>query len=112
MQASTVKNAVLAMLLASALPLAGCGDTPTSPSQSSMTLQGVVSRMSRSGPSGLNVVFRVGDEVFVRGDSATTVLDGSITGNTSSVREGQRVTVDAQRRGDEVYARHVIIDSK
>lgn len=109
MRGSTMKYALVAMLLASALPLPACGDTPTSPS---MTLRGVVSRMSRNGPNGLDVAFRVGDEVFVRGDAATTVLDGSVTGNTSFVREGQIVTVDARQRADHVYARHVVIDSK
>ena len=142
MQGSTIKKALLAMVLASALPLAACGDdngTPTSPTQpgppvsqpappapeptptptpappttddgTPITVKGVVSRMSRSGADGIDVVFRVGDEVFMRGDANTTVLIGSTISNTTALREGQIVTVDARQRADHVYAKHVVVD--
>ena len=121
MQASSIAKALAAIVLAATLPLMACGDddSPTSPTQSgptvvgaTMTLQGVINRMSRSGANGEVVEFRIGDEPFVRGDAATTVLDGSITGNTSRLRDGQRVTVTAVVRSDYIYARHVVIDSR
>ena len=120
MQASSIAKALAAVVFAATLPLSACGDdSPTSPTQSgptvigaTMTLQGVINRMSRSGANGEVVEFRIGDEPFVRGDAATTVLDGSITGNTSRLRDGQRVTVQAVVRSDYIYARHVVIDSR
>ena len=125
MRASSMTKALAAIVLAATLPLLACSDdSPTSPSQSgptiqsgptvvgaTMTLKGVINRMSRSGANGEVVDFRIGDEPFVRGDAATTVLGGSLTGNTSWLRDGQRVTVDAVVRRDYIYARHVVIDS-
>ena len=122
MQASSIGKALAAVVFAATLPLFACGndDSPTSPTTQSgptvigatMTLQGVINRMSRSGANGEVVDFRIGDEPFVRGDAATTVLDGSVTGNTSHLRDGQRVTVDAVVRRDYIYARHVVINSR
>jgi hypothetical protein len=118
-------KALGAVILAATLPVLACygdDDSPTSPTSTTqsgptvigatMTLQGVINRMSRSGANGEVVDFRIGDDPFVRGDAATTVLDGSITGNTSRLRDGQRVTVDAVVRRDYIYARHVQIDSR
>lgn len=123
MQGSTMKKTVLAIAIASALSLVACGDgTPTSPTQAGqsasalnadtpITVGGVISRMSRSGPDGLDVVFRVGDEVFMRGDAHTTAsFGGSLIYNTSALREGQIVTVDARQRADHVYAKHVVVN--
>lgn len=123
MQASSMAKALAAIVFAATLPLMACGDdSPTSPTSTTqsgptvigatMTLQGVINRMSRSGANGEVVDFRIGDEPFVRGDAATTVLDGSVTGNTSHLRDGQRVTVDAVVRRDYIYARHVVINSR
>jgi hypothetical protein len=123
MQASSIAKALAAGILAATLPMLACSDdaptSPTSTTQSgptvvgaSMTLQGIINRMSRSGANGEVVDFRIGDEPFVRGDAATTVLDGSVTGNTSRLRDGQRVTVNAVVRQDYIYARHVQIDSR
>lgn len=114
-----MKKALLVFVLATAVGLASCNEedgNPNSPTQSgpsvgtAMTVTGVISRMTRSGPTGIDVTFRVGDEVFVRGDANTTVLSGSATGNTSYLREGQIATVNAVQRTDYVYARHVIIN--
>ena len=121
MQASSITKALAAVVFAATLPVLACSDdSPTSPTTQSgptvvgatLTLQGVINRMSRSGANGEVVDFRIGDEPFVRGDAATTVLDGSITGNTSRLRDGQRVTVDAVVRRDYIYARHVVINSR
>jgi hypothetical protein len=122
MQASSIAKALAVVVLAAALPALACSDdSPTSPTSTqggppvvgaTMTLQGVINRMSRSGANGEVVDFRIGDEPFVRGDAATTVLDGSVTGNTSHLRDGQRVTVTAVVRADYIYARHVVIDSR
>lgn len=76
-----------------------------------ITIRGVITQMSRSGSDGLDVVFRIDDEP-IRGDAATTVLDGSVTGNTTYLRDGQTVTIDARQRADHVYAKHVTIDAK
>ena len=145
MQRSTIKSSFLAIVLASALPLAACSDddTPTSPTQpgppvaepaptppeptppeptppeptppdvgTAVTVSGLVNRMSRSGPDGIDVLFRVGDEPFVRGDANTVVIDGSIRMNTSALRDGQTVTVEATQNGTDVYATQVTIDSQ
>lgn len=143
MQVSTMKNAFLAVVMASVLPLVACGDDdpPTSPTQpgpplsepaptpeptptppteppapapddgTAITIRGVITQMSRSGSDGLDVVFRIDNEP-IRGDANTTVLDGSVTGNTTYLRDGQTVTIDARQRADHVYAKHVIIDAK
>jgi hypothetical protein len=119
MQGSTVKGALLAFAIATVVPVAACTSSPTSPTQSGpgvigspFAISGVINKLDRSGPDGLNVVFRIGDEPLIRGDANTTVLDGSVTGNTSYLRHGYRVTVDGRVTADGVYARHVIIDFK
>jgi hypothetical protein len=114
-----MKKALLALVLATGLGLAACNEqdgNPSSPSRSgsavgaTTTISGVISRMSRSGPNGIDVTFRVGDEVFMRGDAGTVVIAGSATGNTTYLREGQIATVDAQQRSGHVYARRVIVN--
>jgi hypothetical protein len=86
---------------------------PTAPDEGTpITVRGAINRMSRSGPDGIDVLFRIGDEPWVRGDAATTVLDGSSTGNTTNLRDRQTVTIDGRQRADHVYAKHVTIDTK
>lgn len=68
--------------------------------------------MSRSGPAGIDVLFRIDDEPWIRGDANTVVLDGSSIGNTTNLRDRQRVTIDGRQRGDHVYAKHVTIDTR
>jgi hypothetical protein len=118
MQGSIIKKALLAFAIASIIPFAAC-TAPTSPTQSGpgvigdpISVSGVISVFERSGPDGLNIVFRIGNEPTIRGDANTTVLDGSATGNTSRLQHGYRVTVDGRITADGVYAKHVIIDSK
>jgi hypothetical protein len=117
-QISTMKSAILAGLILSTVAVAACTG-PTSPTAklgaigSDVTLNGVVNRLDRSGTGGIDVSFRVGDEPFIRGDANTTVLDGSITGDTTSLRTGYTVTVQGRiESGTVVYARHVIITAK
>ena len=141
MPGATLKRALLGIVMASLLPLAACGDgndTPTSPTSQSgppvstpapsptpspgpapiptdvaVTVSGVVSLFSRSGPGDINVRFRINDTTFVEGDANTTVLDGSKLGNTSYLRLGHAVTVQGSSRGEGlVYARHIIITSR
>ena len=143
MQGSILKHAFLGIVMASMLPLAACGennDTPTSPTSQSgppvstpapsptpsptpgptppptevaVTVSGVVSLFSRSGPGDINVRFRISDTTFVEGDANTTVLDGSKLGGTSYLRLGQAVTVQGSSRGEGlVHARHIIITSR
>lgn len=119
MQGSTIKNVCLAVVIASLVPVAACSTTPTSPTQSgpgvigaAFTNSGVINMIERSGAGGLNVKFRIGDEPFIFGDANTTVLDGSVTGDTSYLRSGYRVTVNGQVTADGVYAKHVVIDAK
>jgi hypothetical protein len=118
MQVSTIKNALLAMTIVSVVPLAACTG-PTSPTQSgagvigsTITIRGTIDMIQRSGPEGINVVFRIPGEPTISGDANTTVLDGSVMGNTTHLRHGHRVTVDGRVTADGAYAKHVVIDSK
>jgi hypothetical protein len=118
MQSSTIKNALLIVAIVSAVPLASC-TSPTSPTQSgagvigsSITIRGTISGIDRSGPDGINVVIRIPGEPTISGDANTTVLDGSVMGNTTYLRHGYKVTVDGRVTADGAYAKHVVIDSK
>jgi hypothetical protein len=109
-----MKCALLAMTIVSAVPIAAC-TSPTSPSRavgSAITIRGTINMIERSGPGGINVVFRIPDEPTVTGDANTTVLDGSQMGNTTNLRHGHRVTVEGTVTADGAYAKHVIIDSQ
>ena len=87
--------------------------TPPAPPDVAVTVNGVVSLFSRSGPGDINVRFRINDTTFVEGDANTTVLDGSKLGGTSYLRLGQAVTVQGSSRGEGlVYARHIVITSR
>ena len=139
MQGRASKLAGVAVALLPLLTIQGCaGDsgTPTAPTVATppvaapapepapapapavpdegtpIVVRGAINRMSRSGPAGIDVLFRIGDEPWVRGDAATTVLDGSSTGNTTNLRDRQTVTIDGRQRADHVYAKRVTIDTK
>ena len=117
MQRSTVKNVVLSLILASALPLAACSDSdsPTSPTQPgppvTETVTGPVINLSRSGEGGLDVTFRINDTTVVRASASTPVIDGSTTGKTDALREGQNVTVEGTRAGGFLDATKVVINA-
>lgn len=117
MRISTLKSALLAMVVAAAVPLGACSGTPTSATQlvvgADFTKSGVINTLDRSGTAGIDVRFRIGDEPFLRADVSTTVLDGSITGDTTFLRSGYNVTVEGKVEArDLVYIRRVVINSK
>lgn len=118
----SVKRMLLAMILASALPLLGCGDsdTPTSPTQPGppvdnrpiVSVTGPVINLARSGEGGLDVTFRIDDFTVVRASATTPVIDGSTTGRTDAIRSGQNVTVEGRRDGGFLDATKVTINSR
>ena len=127
MQRTTVKRYCLALILASALPLAACSDddeTPTSPTQPGppvadtptpppapeptptpppsddrpiVSIIGIVVNLVRSGANDLDVQFRIDDRTVARAKAGTPVVSGSQTGNTDFIRDGQTVTVEGRR---------------
>ena len=103
MQFTTVKTAVVAIILASALPLAACGDdeSPTSPTQSGppviTTLTGQVAILDRGGPGDMDISFRIDDFTVVRARANTPMqFDGQVF-RTDAVRPRQTVTVEGRR---------------
>ena len=106
MQLTTLNKAIAAIILASALPLAACGDddTPTSPTQpgpviqgSMISLTGKVAILDRSGPGDMNISFRIDDFTIVRANANTTVVYGGQVFRTDAVRPGQTVTAEGRR---------------
>ena len=124
MQRTTVKSVFLALILASALPLAACGkdETPTSPTQPgppvstpspeptpaptptptpepqpTVTLTGFVANLDRSGAGDMDINFRIDDFTIVRADADTTVTFGGQTFRTDAVRPGQQVNAVGTR---------------
>ena len=124
MQRTTVKSVFLALILASALPLAACGkdETPTSPTQPgppvstpspeptpaptptptpepqpTVTLTGFVANLDRSGAGDLDISFRIDDFTIVRADADTPVTFGGQTFRTDAVRPGQQVNAVGTR---------------
>ncbi len=126
MQRTTVKSVLLAVILASALPLAACGkdETPTSPTQPgppvstptpeptpapeptpsptpepppTVTLTGFVANLDRSGSGDLDISFRIDDFTIVRADATTPVTFGGQTYRTDAVRPGQQVNAVGTR---------------
>ena len=124
MQRTTVKSVFLALILASALPLAACGkdETPTSPTQPgppvstpspeptpvptptptpepqpTVTLTGFVANLDRSGAGDMDISFRIDDFTIVRADADTPVTFGGQTFRTDAVRPGQQVTAVGTR---------------
>lgn len=69
-------------------------------------MSGVISGMSRTGT---DFGFRVNNEPL-RGNGDTQVVDGSAPANSSNLRDGQTVTVEALQRADHVYAKKVTVD--
>ena len=126
MQGRALKLSVIAVALLPLLAIQACSDdseTPTAPSATAASgsaqnegtptvVRGGINRMTRSGSTGIDVLFRVGDEQWVRGDAATVVLDGSSsTFNTTALRDGLSVTIEGRQRADYVYAGRVTIDT-
>jgi hypothetical protein len=139
MQYTTIKRLLLAIIVASALPLAACSDdddTPTSPTQPgppvstpapapeptppptptpptdnrpTVTITGVVANLNRGGPNDLDVQFRIDDSTIARVASGTPVTAGSRTGNTDFIRNGQTVTVEGRRDNGFLDATRVVI---
>ena len=122
MQRTTVKSVFLAIILASALPLAACGkdETPTSPTQPGppvstaapeptpaptptpeppppVTLTGFVANLDRSGAGDLDISFRIDDFTIVRANADTPVTFGGQTYRTDAVRPGQQVNAVGTR---------------
>ena len=122
MQRTTVKSVFLALILASALPLAACGkdETPTSPTQPGppvstaapeptpaptptpeppppVTLTGFVANLDRSGAGDLDISFRIDDFTIVRANADTPVTFGGQTYRTDAVRPGQQVNAVGTR---------------
>jgi hypothetical protein len=124
MQRTTVKSVFLALILASALPLAACGkdETPTSPTQPgppvstpspeptpaptptptpepqpTVTLTGFVANLDRSGAGDMDINFRIDDFTIVRADADTPVTFGGQTFRTDAVRPGQQVNAVGTR---------------
>ena len=141
MQRTTVKRYCLALILASALPLAACSDddeTPTSPTQPGppvadtptpppapeppptpppsddrpiVSIIGIVVNLVRSGANDLDVQFRIDDRTIARVKAGTPVMAGSSTGNTDFIRNGQTVTVEGRRDNGFLDATRVTIVS-
>ena len=124
MQRTIVKSVFLALILASALPLAACGkdETPTSPTQPgppvstpspeptpaptptptpepqpTVTLTGFVANLDRSGAGDMDISFRIDDFTIVRAGANTPVTFGGQTFRTDAVRPGQQVTAVGTR---------------
>ena len=125
MQGKSLRKAILALVFASALPVAACNndnETPTSPTQTAapvattpepaptsipptppvdtrpiVTITGGVFSLARSGAGDLDIQFRIDDSTIVRATAATPVTSGSQTFTTDAVRPGQTVTVDGRR---------------
>jgi len=120
MQRTTVKSVFLALILASALPLAACGkdETPTSPTQpgppvstptpeptpaptptppATVTLTGFVANLDRSGAGDMDISFRIDDFTIVRAGADTPVTFGGQTYRTDAVRPGQQVNAVGTR---------------
>ena len=124
MQRTIVKSVFLALILASALPLAACGkdETPTSPTQPgppvstpspeptpaptptptpepqpTVTLTGFVANLDRSGAGDMDISFRIDDFTIVRADADTPVTFGGQTFRTDAVRPGQQVNAVGTR---------------
>jgi hypothetical protein len=139
MQRTTIKGALLALMFASMVPLAACGDdnndtqsgptvtTPTSPTTSTPTptppsetpttsVSGMVANLDRSGAGDLDLDFRIDSFTIVKAAAGTPVVSGGQTFNTDAVRNGQMVTVEGRRtsgdsRGDFLVASKITINS-
>jgi hypothetical protein len=126
MKRTTIQQTFLALMIASALPLAACGndDTPTSPTQPGppvstpppapepapeptpqppvderpiVSITGPVVNLVRGGEGDLDISFRIDDFTIVRADADTPVTDGSQTFRTDAIRIGQTVIATGRR---------------
>jgi hypothetical protein len=118
MSGARIKYAILSLVLALSLPIVACSkDSPTSPTQSgplvgeNVTVSGTIVNLNRSGAGGLNVSFRVDDFTIVHATPGTTVIAGSVTGDTSHLRSGQVVTAEGPRANGILEATRITITS-
>jgi len=117
MQSTTIRQTFLALMLASALPLAACDDSPPSPTQPGpavsdgaiVNLTGFVANLDRNGPKDLDISFRIDDFTIVRATTGTPVTYGGQTFNTDAVRPGQQVTAEGRRAGGFLDATRITI---
>lgn len=118
MQVTTIKRILVAVILASALPLAACGndESPTSPTQSGppvigsiTSLTGQVAILDRSGPGDMDISFRIDDFTIVRAKANTPVQFGGQIFRTDAVRPRQTVTVEGHRTNDFLDATKITI---
>ena len=85
---------------------------PTPSPAPSVTVSGTVSNLTRSGPDGLNITFRIDDFTIVRAAAGTPVVAGSSTENTDAVLLGARVTVQGTRTNGFLDATRITLDSQ
>ena len=119
MQLTTIKRVVFAIILASTLPLAACGndESPTSPTQSGppvaqgpiISLTGPVAILDRSGPGDMEISFRIDDFTIVRANANTPVQFGGQIFRTDAVRPRQTVTVEGRRTNGFLDATRITI---
>ncbi|MGE0864418.1 MAG: hypothetical protein AB7P34_11000 [Vicinamibacterales bacterium] len=76
-----------------------------------VTITGGIANLSRSGPNGLDVQFRIDDFTIVRAGASTPVVSGSTTGDTSYIRSGMTLTVEGRRTNGFLDATRVTIVS-
>ena len=137
MQRTTIKSTLLALMLASMVPLAACGKddnttqsgptvttptspttttptpeptpTPTPPSETPTTsVSGTVFNLTRSGAGDLDLDFRIDSFTVVKAAGGTTVISGGQTFNTDAVRNGQGVTVEGKRTSGDFRGDYLI----
>lgn len=77
-----------------------------------MTVTGSVANISRSGPDGLDVTFRVDDFTIVRAAAGTPVILGSFTEQTDALTNGLAVSVEGRRTNGFLDATRVVITSQ
>src|SRR6185436_13595852 len=124
MQRTTIKTALVSLILTSALPFAACGkSTPTSPTHPGppvatpaptptpeptptpppdddrpiVSLTGPVVNLDLSGAGDVDISFRIDDFTIVRAKNGTPVMANGQTFNTDAVRNGQTVTAEGRR---------------
>lgn len=85
---------------------------PAPPSAPIVTVAGPIANLSRGGPDGLDVTFRIDDFTIVRASAATPVISGSATGDTSYLRLGQTVAVEGRRTDGFLDATRITITSQ
>lgn len=116
MTGTTLQRLLLALTLASTLPLSACNEedgNPSSPSRiATETVRGSISNLARGGAQGLDVQFRIDDFTIVKARAGTPVISGSFTEQTDALLNGQRVTAEGRRNNAFFDATRITIDSR